>query len=608
MKLPFSKSRLTKSSMVESHSRTGGEWFVKILQANGVEYVFGTTGGGMPDIQDAMTVVKPPIWIQCLHEFPTVAAGMGYALASEKTAVCLIDRMVGTTNALGALYAAYENYAPLAVFASQNLPASNISHVKHGKPRMDVVHHHSWQSIFTTPWTKWRYELSNLELLPSSIDKALLTAGTEPTGPTYMTLRQDLMAQRLRSAPILPMRETSLSKMTADQESIKEGAKLLAEAENPIIFATHAGRHASAVPRLVELAETLGCGVLDGRAFLNFPMDHPLFLGFLSYWQASPFIEEADVLLNVENYYEPPTSPPGNCRVIDIYPDPAMLQGGAGGDYGGTLYPSSLRLVGDTTTILTQLTSTVRKMLPKRGSKSSVEERFEKNKAAHERVLSAWVEEARRHLKDDPVSAHRIAYELNELWDDKTVWVDTTLTMRSILTKGIHLNKPGTQFTNPSGHLGVAAGEAYGVALARPSEKVIATTGDGEFIFGNPPAVLWTCSHYHIPVLYIIFNNACWGIEWKFIEETTLGLAAKHRDYEFVDVDEPRINFGRIAEAFGVHAETIDHPDETTEKLRRGMEMVSRGEPALIDVHLPKHTEGQSSYRYTFRRPGNRLV
>jgi hypothetical protein len=36
--------------------------------------------------------------------------------------------------------------------------------------------------------------------------------------------------------------------------------------------------------------------------------------------------------------------------------------------------------------------------------------------------------------------------------------------------------------------------------------------------------------------------------------------------------------------------------------------MVSRGEPALIDVHLPKHTEGQSSYRYTFRRPGNRLV
>lgn len=557
----------------------------------------------MPDIQDAMTAVKPPIWIQCLHEFPTVAAGMGYALASEKTAVCLIDRVVGTVNALGALYAAYENHAPLAVFASQSLPASHVGHEVNGKPRTDAVHHHSWQSIFTTPWTKWRHELSNLDLLPTSVDKTLLTAGVEPTGPTYMTLRQDLMAQRLRSAPILPLREPFLSKMAADQESIKDGAKLLANAENPVIWATHAGRHTSAVPRLVELAETLGCGVLDGRAFLNFPMNHPLFLGFQSYGQETPLIEEADVLLNVENYYEPPISPPEGCQVIDIYPDPAMLQGGAGGDYGGTLYPSRLRLVGDTTTILTQLTFAVRKILPKRGSKNSFGESFEKNKAAHKRALSAWAEEVRCHLKDDPVSAYRIAHELNDLWDDRTVWVDTTITMRAALRKGIHLSKPGTYFTNPSGHLGVAAGEAYGVALARPTEKIIATTGDGDFIFGNPTAVLWTCSHYHIPVLYIILNNACWGIEWMFIEEATLGLAAKQRNYEFVDIHEPRVNFVRIAEAFGVHAETIEHPDETTEKLRRGMEMVSRGEPALIDVHLPKYTEGPSSYRYTFKRP-----
>ena len=47
---------------------TGGEWFVRILNELGVDFVFGTTGAGMPDIQDAMVVVKPPKWIQGLHE------------------------------------------------------------------------------------------------------------------------------------------------------------------------------------------------------------------------------------------------------------------------------------------------------------------------------------------------------------------------------------------------------------------------------------------------------------------------------------------------------------------------------------------------------------
>ena len=112
---------------------TGGEWFLTMLQANGVQYIFGTSGRGMNDSQDAMTAIKPPIWIQGLHEFTSVAAATGYALAAEQPGVALIDRVVGTTNALGAFYVAYENHAPVVVFASHNLPSLSAGSLSDGR-------------------------------------------------------------------------------------------------------------------------------------------------------------------------------------------------------------------------------------------------------------------------------------------------------------------------------------------------------------------------------------------------------------------------------------------------------------------------------------------
>jgi acetolactate synthase-1/2/3 large subunit len=587
----------------EDRARTGGEWFLRILQNLGVKYIFGTTGGGMPDIQDAMADVKPPIWIQGLHEFTSVCAATGYALATEEASVCLIDRVVGTSNALGAFYAAYENYAPVVIFASQNLPGLASGSLSDGRPR-NAIHYNSWQSMFPTPWTKWRCELSNLDLLPQSMMKAFMISKGEPCGPTYMTLRQDLMAARVNPSPNqIKVSGFSTSSFVADEESVEAAAKLLVDAENPTILATSMGRNTSTVQRLVELAETLECGVVDGRNFLNFPMNHPFFLGFgRRTGGENPHFKEADVVLCIENYYEYPLAPPEDCKIISIGPDPAMLQGNGGGDYGGNLYPADVRLVGNSAAILAQLTKAVRKRMTTQ-LRRITEKRGIRNKSLHEKMITDWRREAEKHLDDDPISAYRVAYELNRLWDEDTVWVNQTITMSSQLLQGIFLTKPGTFFTNPSGHLGPVASMAYGVALARPAEKVIAMMGDGDLVFGNPASVLWTCSHYHIPVLYMVYNNACWGIEWPFIVDTTLKLASSRRNYECVDLDAPRIDFAKLAEAYKVKSETLSHPEDVEEKLRWAFDMIAKGEPALVDIQLEKYTPGKSSYSYSFQRP-----
>ncbi|MCW4039825.1 MAG: thiamine pyrophosphate-binding protein [Candidatus Bathyarchaeota archaeon] len=596
------KARELPSSRPNDSARTGGEWFLKILQALDVPYLFGTTGGGMPDIQDAMTEIRPPIWIQSLHEFPTVVAAMGYALASDQPAVCLIDRIVGTANGLGALYAAYENFAPIILFTSQNLPALASGKMPDGSPRRFGVHYHSWQSLLTTPWTKWRYELSHLEMLPASLCKAMMLANNEPTGPTHMTLRQDLMASRITTSP-MPYTKKGIQRIQvgADTKSINQASKLLVEAEKPVLWATNMGRHISAVPLLVKLAETLGAPVLDGRNFMNFPMHHPLFLGFHTYRRTQALIENADLFVNIENYYEPPITPSSSCQILDIMADPTMAQGGSGGDYGGTYFEASCRLIGDSTTILQQLLKSLASNTDL--SREHVSNRLQAHQAAHNMLLKHWQDEAQQHFDDDPVSPHRIAHELNQLWTTDTVWVNQTITMRQALIHGIFLNQPGTFFTNPSGHLGVTAGAAYGVALARPREKVIAMMGDGDFIFGNPPAVLWTCSHYQIPVLYLIFNNQCWGVEWPFLVDATLGLAVAQKNYEHVDLMEPVINFTKIAESMNVATDVIKHPDEAKHKLQWGLNTIAKGAPALIEIQIDKYTSGSSSYHYTFERP-----
>lgn len=589
-------------SLSDTPARTGGEWFLKILQSLNVEYLFGTTGGGMPDIQDAMTEVKPPIWIQSLHEFPTVVAAMGYALAGERPAACLIDRIVGTSNALGALYAAYENYAPVIMFASQNLPALASGKMADGSPRRFGVHYHSWQSLLTTPWTKWQYELSHLEMLPASLCKAMMLANNEPIGPTYMTLRQDLMASRITSSPI-PFTKNGIERLRvgADTKSIKKATNLLVEADRPVLWATNMGRHTSAVPLLVTLAETLGAPVVDGRNFMNFPMEHPLFLGFHTYRGTNALIEKANLLVNIDNYYEPPITPQTSCSILDITVDSRMAQGGSGGDYGGTYYEPNCRLLGDSTTIFQQLLKSLASNIDL--SQEVISNRFQAYQASHNTLLADWQDEAQRHYDDDPVSPHRIAYELNQLWTNNTIWVNQTITMRQALMHGIFLNHPGTFFTNPSGHLGVTAGAAYGVALARPKAKVIAMMGDGDFIFGNPPAVLWTCSHYQIPVLYLVFNNQCWGVEWPFLVDATLGLAVSQNNYEHVDLADPVIDFTKIAQSMDVLTDTIQHPDEAQQKLRWGLNTIAKGKPALIEIQIEKFTQGPSSYQYTFKRP-----
>jgi acetolactate synthase I/II/III large subunit len=597
--------RSSRPAIEELDVKTGGQWFVRLLRLKGVDFVFGTTGAGMPDIQDAMVVEKPPKWIQGLHEFTTVSAATGYALASGREGVALIDRMVGTQNALGAIFGAYLNSAPTIIFASTNVPGVPM---ETGAPEL---HYSTYQSMIVLPWIKWLAQVSSLDTMPEDIEKAFYNALSEHQAPVYVTLRQDLMARTVEKGWTAHGRgEPVASPRVPDDGTIEKIADEILNHENPVLLTSVMGRHAEAVKSLIDFAHLFGVGVLERRFFMNYPATDPLHLGFLSRYRDPEIPPSADLIMALEFGLLAHQSFKNEPEVIDLTSDPLHRQDVyAGGDYGASLVPAKIRAICDSNATLQKLVRVAVSRV-RSTEKQKIEDRLQRLKEEHDRLFSEWKQNARRSYETGKLNDWAIGYVLNKQINDDTIWVNAAASSWEPLLKTVVVTTPGAYFGNPSGHLGPALGMAYGVALAfrkytdvtdRGSYKVgrisgesgktvICTTGDGDAIFGNIDSALWTCAHYGIGVLYVILNNACWAAEWHPIATSSHHWARDAGDFEFLDLDKPRIDFSSIARGFGVYSKRVESVEAFERELPAAIELVRRGKPALLDLQQEKFT------------------
>jgi thiamine pyrophosphate-dependent acetolactate synthase large subunit-like protein len=588
--------------------KTGGHWFVRLLQCKGVEFVFGTTGAGMPDIQDAMVVEKPPKWIQGLHEFVTVNAASGYALASGKPGVALIDRVVGTQNSVGAFYGAYLNCSPVVVFASSNVAGVPI-------PTGETEYHYvTHQASFVAPWLKWSAENNSLDTLPEDVEKAFFMASSSHPGPTYLTLRQDLMAQRVQKGRVFKAEEPHQSPRVPDDASLEKILSSLLTHENPLVIASHMGRNPGAVFQLVDFAHTLGLPVRERRVFMNYPMSDAMHLGFVSRAATPELLPETDLVVLIETGLLPHQRFPDGVDVVDLASDALHRQDVyEGGDYGSSLVPAISRCVCDAEPTLRRLTKMARENIGP-SDKAVIEERSHRVGETHRRMMKQWRENAKTSYDAGKLDGWSVGYVLKQNWSSNMTWVNGSVTPSEALMKALELSEPGTYFGNPSGHLGATLGMAYGVALAHRSyvdvrdmgthkvgrisgstHAVVCTTGDGDAVFGNIDSALWTCSHYGLGVLYIILNNAAWGIEWPPIARSSQQWAKRASDFEFVDLDNPRIDFAHLARAYNVHSQTVQTPQELDSAVKECLAKIRDGKPALLNVLMEKYTGPQPS-------------
>jgi acetolactate synthase-1/2/3 large subunit len=374
---------------------------------------------------------------------------------------------------------------------------------------------------------------------------------------------------RLHAAPAGFPRE----RLQPDPARVEKAATLLAAAESPLLITTSLGRDPEAVEAAVRLSEALAIPVVEfNPTHVNFPTSHPHHLGF----DPAPFLGHSDVILVAESdvpWFPSRTAINSQARVIHLGGDPLFVR------YPIRTFPMELALRGDPAMTLRALLSEVKG----HGKHDlGIRSRSAALRAEHEAQRTAWQTAAAAVQGDSPIDFDWLSHCIGEVAGTDTILIneyDLRLTQ-------VSRDQPGAFYSHsPAGCLGWGVGAALGAKLAHPDRTVIATVGDGAYIFSVPTAAHMVSTTYRLPILVVIFNNEAWGA----VRQTTealfpKGWAKKTGVYPLSDL-RPSPAYEKIVEAHGGYGERVEKPEQVRPALQRALHAVKEdGRQAVLNV------------------------
>ncbi len=568
----------TKTIRVE----TVAQAYLEILRERGVDYFFANAGTDFASIIDGFAKFaaegKPaPRPMLVPHEFVAVSMAHGYYAVTGRPQVVMVHVTVGTANAVGAVINASRTNTPV-LFSAGRTPITEDGTLRGARD----THIHWAQEAFDQAgmlreYVKWDYELRQGSQVEAAVDRALEVAMAEPRGPVYLTLPREVLAQPLGEVTIQsPGRRQVESRHFPDPARIEEAAELLAAARAPLIVTTAAGRVPAAVPGLVALAEAGGIGVVEATpTHMNFPAGHPCHAGYGASSRSHPAIAEADVLLVVDSdvpWYPADTRLRDETRVIHLAVDPFFSR------YPMRSYRCDVPIAAEPAVALPLLAEAV----AARVQPAHAAARRERLAAAHRAARAAWAEAAAAERDRQPIGFQWAARCLGEVLGPDTIVVNEyPLDLRHAPPAG-----PGSYFGAPhSGGLGWGLGTALGIKLGAPGATVIATVGDGAYIFGAPTAAHYAARLHGLPILTVIFNNGAWeAVKTAALQVHPDGWAASTQSFPLSGLA-PTPRYEEIVRAFDGYGERVDTPDALPGALRRALKVVrEERRQAVLDV------------------------
>jgi acetolactate synthase-1/2/3 large subunit len=569
---------MTKTLRVD----TVAQAYLELLRERGVDCFFANAGTDFASIVDAFARFQAegkttPRPIAVPHEFVAVSMAHGYYLVTGRPQAVMVHVTVGTANGVGAIVNASRTQVPILFTAGRTpitedgaLHGARDTHIHWAQEAFD-------QAGMLREYVKWDYELRQPAQLEAVVDRALELALAEPRGPVYLTLPREVLAQPLADLAIAsPARRRVDSRRFPDPARIDEAAERLARARNPLIVTAEAGRTREAAEGLVELADAGAFPVLEANpVYASFPADHPCHAGWFFGSQYYAGIAEADAVLVVDcdvPWFPSRARPADDATVIQLAVDPFYSR------YPMRSYPCDVPVAAEPAVALPLLAAAVRR----RADPAVVAARRARLAAAHRANREAWAAAAAAEAGLRPIGfqwASRCVGEV--LGPDTIVLNEYPLDIRHAPPPA-----PGSCFGSPhSGGLGWALGAALGVKLGAPEKTVIATVGDGAYIFGAPSAAHLASQLHKLPFLTVIFNNAA----WEAVERATRavhpdGWAATATSFPLVGLS-ATARYEEIVRGFGGHGERVEDPAELPGALRRALRVVrEEGRQAVLNV------------------------
>ena len=537
---------------------TTEEAFVKVLQMHGIEHAFGIIGSAMMPVSDLFPAAGITFW-DCAHECNAGMSADGFTRATGKMSMAIAQNGPGITNFVTPIKTAYWNHTPLLLVTPQ---AANKTIGQGGFQEIP-------QMALFQDMVCYQEEVRDASRMAEVLNR-VITQAKRASAPAQINVPRDLWTQVI---DINLPQVVELERPSGGGEAITAAAKLLSEAEFPVILNGAGVVLANAIPASAALAERLDAPVCCGYQHNDaFPGSHPLSAGPLGYngsKAAMELISKADVVLALGTRLNPFSTLPG--YGIDYWPKNAkVIQVDMNGDRIGLTKDVTVAIQGDAKLVAQSLLA---QLSPKAGDTNRDE-----RKALISTTKSRWLQElsSMDHEDDDPGTTwnERARDREPERMSPRQAWraIQAALPQDAIISTDIGNNcaignayptfEQGRKYLAPGlfGPCGYGLPAILGAKIGCPDVPVVGFAGDGAF--GISMNEMTSCGRGEWPpITMVIFRNYQWGAEKR---NTTLWFEDNFVGTELaLDVE-----YAKVAAACGVKGVQVTTMSGFTDALK----------------------------------------
>jgi acetolactate synthase I/II/III large subunit len=514
-------------------SMKASDLFIKCLEEEGVEYIFGVPGEENLDFLDSLSRSETIRLILTRHEQGAGFMAATYGRHTGKTGVCLATLGPGATNFVTAAAYATLGGMPMMMITGQK----PIKKSKQGRFQiLDVV-------SMMEPITKYTHQMASSDNIPSRVREAIRLAEEEKPGATHIELPEDIADEHTDS---LPLKRSVARRPSADAKAVYAAVEILQDAKAPVLVIGAGANRTMTSKMLREFIEAtgipflttqLGKGVIDER--------HPLFLGCAAL-SAGDFVhravESADVIVNVGHdvIEKPPFfMKPGGAQVIHVSTKTAEVD---------PVYFPHVEVIGDIANAIWQMKETITP-----SPHWNFDFMLKARKAEVEHTAS---------ISDDarfPIYPPYLVQQIRDAMpEDGIICLDNGV-YKIWFARGYEAYHANTVLLdNALATMGAGLPSAMMSSMVYPDRKVMAICGDGGFMMNSQE--METAVRLGLNITVLILNDSSYGmIRWK---QANMGFKDWGLTYGNPD-------FVKYAESYGAHGHRVESASHLHDLLKQ---------------------------------------
>jgi len=541
--------------------------FIRCLEAEGVEYIFGIPGEETSDL--IMSLLDSKIkFVLVRHEQAAAFMADMYGRLTQKVGVCLSTLGPGATNLTTGVANANMDRSPILVITGQT--DTDFLH-KESHQNMDAV------AMFK-PMTKWRWSIRNADSIPEIVRRAFKIALEEKAGAVHLELPQDIAKM---GSDIKPIKTQQVLRSRPNEELIEKAANLILESKTPILLVGNGcirGRPSLYVRKFVEKTGICSMNTFMAKGVISDKSDRHLHtIGIREADHASIAMREADLVIaigyDLVEYSPKHWNGSLDKKIIHIDFTPAESD---------TYYPPTIEIAADIEYTMYAILEEIER-IRKQDETEEEEEKQRQYRIPHSdppelfKTIKREIVWRLERYKNDfsyPIKPEKLVLDVRDALDESDIVISDVGVHKLWIAKIYNTYTPNTCIV-PNGFcsMGFALPAAIAAQLVDPSHKIVAMCGDGGFLMNVQE--IETAVRLRLPIIVIVWCDYDYGmISLKQIYE--FGRSA------FTKFDNP--NFVKLAESFGAIGYNVRSTEEFSKVLVKAK--MSKSSPVIISIDV----------------------